>query len=177
MRVAVYGGSFFPPHVGHGMVAAWLRWADRVDEVWLVPTFTHPFGKRLAPFEDRLAWAQALATTVGPWVKVSDIERQLGGTSYTVVTLDALAAQHPEHEFRLVIGADLLESTWQWREWERLAETYRPIVVGRAGWPDVPGAPTFPDVSSTMIRARLVADEDVSAWVPAAVLDAMADKA
>lgn len=176
MRVAVYGGSFFPPHVGHAMVAAWLKWTDRADAVWLLPTYQHPFGKALAPFEDRLRWCAALAAAVGPWVAVSDIERTLGGTSYTVRTLDALAAAHPEHTFRLVIGADLLDATQRWHDWDRLAATYTPVVVGRAGWPDVPGSPTFPDVSSTMIRARLLADQDVSAWVPAAVLDAMADR-
>lgn len=173
MRVAVYGGSFFPPHVGHAMVAAWLRWTDRADEVWLVPAWQHPFGKALAPFDARLGWCEALATAVGPWVRACDIERQLDGTSFTVRTLDALAAAHPEHSFRLVLGADLLEGTWGWHEWERLAATYPPIVVGRTGWPDVPGAPTFPDVSSTMIRARLAAGEDVSPWVPQAVLRAM----
>ncbi len=174
MRVAVYGGSFFPPHVGHAMVAAWLKWADRADAVWLVPVYDHAFDKPLAPFADRLRWCEALASAVGPWVAVSDIERRLDGISYTVRTLDALAAAHPEHDFRLVMGADLLGSTPLWREWDRLAATYPPIVVGRAGWPDVAGAPTFPAVSSTAIRAALAAGQDVSAWVPHAVLAAMA---
>ena len=43
MRVAVYGGSFNPPHVAHAMVASWLLWTRLVDEVWLVPVFRHAF--------------------------------------------------------------------------------------------------------------------------------------
>ena len=66
MRVAVYGGSFDPPHVGHAMVAGWLRWADRCDEVWLVPSYDHPFGKTSRPFDLRMALCEALAASVEP---------------------------------------------------------------------------------------------------------------
>lgn len=76
MRVAIYGGSFNPPHIGHGMVAAWLRWTDFTDQVWLMPTFSHAFSKSLADFTERLAWCAALAEDVGPWVQVTDIEQK-----------------------------------------------------------------------------------------------------
>lgn len=173
MRIGVYGGSFHPPHVGHAMVAAWLRWTEQVDEVWLVPVFDHPFAKDLAPFDARLAWCGALAETVGPWVRVVPIERELEGVSYTVRTLDALAQRHPDHSFRLVVGSDVLPTTPKWKDWDRIASVYQPLLVGRAGHGDVPGAPTFPQVSSTQVRAALAAGEDVSAWVPASVLRAM----
>ncbi len=51
--VAIYGGSFDPPHFGHAMVIAWLLWSGTASEVWLVPTFQHAFDKPLAPFELR----------------------------------------------------------------------------------------------------------------------------
>ena len=64
MRVAVYGGSFNPPHIVHGWVASWLLWTGRVDAVWLVPVYRHAFedrhDKRLAPYADRMAWCQAM---------------------------------------------------------------------------------------------------------------------
>lgn len=169
MRVGVYGGSFSPPHVGHALVAAWLRWADRVDEVWLVPAADHPFGKPLAPFSGRVEACRALAALVGPWVKVVPIEASLPAPSFTVNTLDALAAAHPEVSLRLVVGADVLADTPRWRAWDRIVAAYPPIVVGRAGFPDVPGAPTFPGVSSTGVRAALRAGEDLSHLVPPAV--------
>jgi nicotinate-nucleotide adenylyltransferase len=161
MRIGVQGGSFDPPHVGHAMVAAWLRWTDRVDEVWLVPAFDHPFGKAMSPFHDRVRWCEALASVLGPWARVDPIERDLGGTSYTVRTLDALAALHPEHRFHLVIGADVLGDTPRWKDWARIASVYAPIVVGRAGHGDVATAPTFPEVSSTAIRRALASGDDV----------------
>lgn len=173
MRVGVFGGSFHPPHVGHALVAAWLRWTDQVDEVWLVPAWSHPFGKELAPFAHRLAWCRALADTVGPWVRVDPVEQALGGTSYTIHTLDALAEAHPHHGFRLVVGADVLPDTPRWRAWSRIEAEYAPLIVGRAGHAAVPGVPTFPEVSSTAVRAALARGEDVSALVPRAVLAAI----
>ena len=102
------------------MVAAWLRLTGLVDEVWMIPTFDHPFGKEMSPFELRVDWCQAMAEHVGSWVRVNRIESELRGTSYTIDTLDALSLRHPEHRFRLVTGADVLESTSKWKAWDRI---------------------------------------------------------
>lgn len=169
MRVAVYGGSFNPPHVGHGMVAAWLRWTDQVDEVWLVPSFAHPFGRTLAPFGRRLVLCQALARTVGPWVRVVPIESELPTPSYTFHVLEALAARHPDHRFRLVVGADIVDQTDRWHRWADIVERYEPLFVGRQGYPTPAGAIDFPGVSSTEVRRRLAAGDSVDALLPAAV--------
>lgn len=169
MRVGVYGGSFNPPHVGHAMVAGWLRWADRVDEVWLLPAYVHPFDKALRPFEARVAACQELAALVGAWVRVEPIEASLKVPSYTVDTLEALSDAHPSHTFRLVVGADVIPQVGAWKSWDRIVERFPPIVVGRTGWEPVPDAPTFPEVSSTAIRARIAAGQAVDHLVPAAV--------
>lgn len=169
MRVAVYGGSFHPPHVGHAMVAAWVRWTDQADAVWLVPTYDHPFGKDLAPFATRVAWCEAMAADVGDFVHVSDIEARLEGTSWTVRTLQALADAHPEHSFRLLLGADAWASRDAWRDWATIERDFVPLVVGRPGHPPIPGAPVFPDVSSTQVRALLAAGEPVDGLVTASV--------
>ena len=172
MKVAVFGGSFNPPHVGHAMVASWLRWTERADEVWLLPTFHHAFDKSLAPFEHRVRACEALASVIGPAVRVETVERELPTPSYTVRTLDALQNRHPTFIFRFVIGADVLPQLPQWREWSRLSAVYDPIVVGR-GATSVPGAPTFPEVSSTEIRRRISAGEAIDHLVPAPVIRAM----
>lgn len=176
MRVAVFGGSFNPPHVGHAMIAGWLHWADRCDEVWLLPTFVHAFGKPLAPFARRVAACERLGALVGPHVRVSTIEAELPPPSFTIVTLQRLAALHPEHQFRLVVGADILQQAASWREWARIEADFPPIVVGRGAQP-VEGAPSFPDVSSTEIRARIAADQPVDHLVPAGVLEAWLETA
>lgn len=159
MQIAVYGGSFNPPHVAHAMVASWLLWTGLVDEVWLVPVFRHAFegwhNKSLASFEDRLVWCRAMAEDVGPRVRVSDVERHLAVPSYTIETLRALESAHPEHTFRLVVGADALPTLPKWRAWAEIEASFSPIIVGRAGYPEVPGSLSFPALSSTEIRRRL----------------------
>jgi len=169
MRVAVYGGSFNPPHVGHGMVAAWLRWTDRADEVWLLPSYSHPFGRDLAPFGRRLVLCQGLAQSVGPFVRVVPIESELPTPSYTWHVLEALAERHPDHLFRLVVGADVLEHTDEWHRWDDIVTRYDPIRVGRQGYPTPPGAVDFPGISSTDIRGRVARGEPIDHLVPAPV--------
>lgn len=168
-QVAVYGGSFNPPHVGHALVAAWLRWSGTVDEVKLVPSSDHPFGKDLAPFHRRLALCEALAHTVGPWVTVDPVERDMPAPNYTLHVLERLAEEHPGVALRLVIGADILADLPRWHRWPDIEARFRPIVVGRQGYPTPPGAIDFPGVSSTEIRRRLAAGESVEALVPTAV--------
>jgi len=175
VRVAVYGGSFDPPHVGHAMVAGWLRWADRADEVWLVPSHAHPFGKQSRPYALRLALCRALAASVGPWVRVSDVEGGLPAPSYTIDMLEALSARHREHAFRYVLGADNLDALDKWKRWDAIAARYAPIVVGRDGYANPADAVVFPAVSSTDIRRRLATGEPVDHLVPAEVLAAMGD--
>lgn len=167
MRVAVYGGSFNPPHVGHAMVASWLLWTDRADAVWLVPVYRHAFegrhGKQLAPFLERMAWCRAFAADVGPAVAVCGIEAELPTPSYTIDTLGHLAAAHPEHSFRLVVGADVLEQRHAWKGWDRIEREFDPVVVGRQGYPAPRDRPSvdFPGVSSSDIRARLASGQPI----------------
>jgi len=169
VRVAIYGGSFNPPHVGHAMVASWIRWTGRADAVWLLPAYHHAFEKVLAPWEARVRMAQALADTLGPWCRVEPIESALPVPSYTVNTLEVLAARHPQHELQLVIGADVLSQLPQWRNVERLRTRFPLLVVGRQGWPPVDGAPRFPDISSTEIRSRVASGSDIGHLVTTGV--------
>jgi nicotinate-nucleotide adenylyltransferase len=174
MRIGVYGGSFNPPHVGHAMVAAWLKWTDRVDQVWLLPAFDHPFDKVNAPFADRLALCEAVARAVGPWVRVCPVERDLPAPSFTIATLTHLRALQPGDAFHLVVGADVLAETRSWRAWDRIEAEFAPIAVGRAGWPTPPGAIDFPDVSSTEVRRRVAAREPIDGLVVASTADRIA---
>src|SRR3954471_13720179 len=174
MRVALFGGSFNPPHVAHQLAALYVLETAPVDELWFVPAFEHAFGKPLVPFEDRLAMCELAAAALGPRVRVSDVERTLGGRSLTLRTVRRLTELHPEHSFSLVIGSDLLGDVATWYGGDELARTIPFIVVGRSGRGLPPGstpAVAMPVVSSTAVRAALAAGEPVEALVPRAVLD------
>jgi nicotinate-nucleotide adenylyltransferase len=175
VRIAIYGGSFNPPHVGHAMVASWVRWTGRADAVWLLPVYRHAFedrhDKTLAPYAERVAWCTAMAADLGPGVAVSTVESELPVPSFTVDTLRHLAATHPEHRFRLVVGADVLEQVGAWREWDVIEAVFAPIVVGRQGYPAPTERPSvdFPDVSSSDLRDRLARGVAVDHLVTAGV--------
>jgi nicotinate-nucleotide adenylyltransferase len=164
MRVAFFGGSFNPPHVAHQLVALYVLETSAIDELWFVPCCKHPFDKALAPFEHRLRMCELAAAALGPRVRVSDIECRLGGESRTLMTIKALRAELPEHEFHLVIGADIEPEIGLWYGAEELQRTVPRIVVGRGGFsgPDL----AMPAVSSTDVRGRLARGESVAGLVP-----------
>jgi nicotinate-nucleotide adenylyltransferase len=177
-RVAILGGSFNPPHVAHLMAAYWTLATQDVREVWLLPSYRHPFGKALVPFEDRVRMCELAARGVRG-VAVCTAERELADdpqVGKTARTLEHLVAKHPDLDFALVIGADILPDTPKWWRWDRVTELARVVVVGREGFPPVPGAPSFPAVSSTEIRARIASGEDVSGLVPRLVREYVEEK-
>jgi nicotinate-nucleotide adenylyltransferase len=177
-EVAILGGSFNPPHVAHLMAAYWALATQGVAEVWLLPSFRHPFGKSLAPYADRVRMCELAATPLRG-VHVCTAEQELADdpqVGKTVRTLEYLAAKHPTLRFGLIVGTDILGETDKWYRWDRVKELARIIVVGRQGHPSGAGQnPSLPPISSTEVRERLRKGEDVSAWVPAKVLRYIAE--
>ena len=167
-QVAVFGGSFNPPHVAHTLVASYVLAATSVDRLLLVPTAKHPFDKQLADFEHRLRMCE-LAMAPLARVQVSDIEYRLGGESRTLRTLEALARAEPSTRLRLVIGSDLLPETPKWHNFAAIEALAPPIVVQRAGHRTDPDKPCMPEVSSTEVRRRLQAREPTEGLLSPAV--------
>jgi len=170
-RIAIYGGSFDPPHLGHVLSVAWAISAADIDALWIVPTWKHVFDKQHgASFEERQSMC-VLAFSPFRSVEVCDIERRLGGVSRTFETLEALEEENPNAVFRLLIGADVLPTTDRWYRWEEVVRIAPPLVIGRQGYPVPEGCPiSIPNISSTDIRAGLSNAADVSGIVPSAVI-------
>jgi nicotinate-nucleotide adenylyltransferase len=160
MEIALFGGSFDPPHVGHLLAAAYVLATEPVDELWLVPVYEHPFGKRFrASFEQRVELCEAAVGSIGlQRVHVSRIEERLaqaGGDGRTVDLLEHLHRERLADRFALVIGSDLLAETSQWKRFDRVQALARLVVLERGGHPTGAGAPTIPEVSSTHVRSLL----------------------
>jgi nicotinate-nucleotide adenylyltransferase len=163
--LAVYGGSFDPPHIAHTLVCAYVLAAHPVTRVLVVPAMQHPFHKALAPFVHRLRMCEIAMRDLRR-VEVSDIERELPGPSLTLRTLERLQALHPSATLRLVLGSDLLPETTSWHRFDRIEEIAPPLVVPRAGREGTSAAlPALPDISSTEVRKHLRAGLETAGLV------------
>ncbi len=175
-QIGIFGGSFNPPHVGHTLATLWALQTHAIDQVWWVPTCQHAFSKHLAPFEHRLDMCKIAVENINN-VEVSTIEQQIGGESRTIDTIKALRELHPDTDFWLIVGGDILNETDKWKNWDELITLVRLLVVGREGFkldkPD-PGEPfRLPDVSSTSIRDALARFDykALGPWLPRKVID------
>lgn len=170
MRVALLGGSFNPPHVGHLMAAYWVLATQPIDTVWLMPAFKHPFGKALTPFGHRVEMCRLAARGLAR-VEVTQVEAEVGGEGWTYQTLEHLAQTRPDLELSLIVGSDLVLERDKWRRFDRIEQLAKLVVVHRAGY-DVPEAtgPVLAEVSSTAARQRLASGQDGGGLVPSEVV-------
>ena len=171
MNVAIFGGSFNPPHAGHVLAIAYVLATADVERLVVVPAFKHPFAKSLAPFDDRVRMCE-LATAIFPSVSVSRIEHDLDGL--TLHTLEALQREHPDWKMRLVMGADILLESDKWFRFDDVKKLAPPIVLGRAGVAGTSAPPPLlPEVSSTRVRELVAAKDwtELAPLVPRAVLE------
>lgn len=167
-ELAVFGGSFDPPHIGHVFLATYALSVGGVERVIVAPTFEHALGKRLGPFAARLALCErAFAPLLG--CEVSPIEQELGGTSRTLRLVTELQVRYPGHQLRLLIGADILAETQRWQRFDEIVARAPLLVAERGGYATGASAPLLPEVSSSAIRNALERGDDVSAWLPRAV--------
>lgn len=135
-RVALFGGSFDPVHRAHLEVARRATEAFDLDLVVFTPAAEppHKLGKELAPGAARLAMLERATADRADWI-VSDAELRREGPSYTVDTLEEMAAGG-DVELHLILGSDNLPGLPGWKDVERVLTLATPIVVWRDETPD-----------------------------------------
>jgi nicotinate-nucleotide adenylyltransferase len=178
MRVALFGGSFDPPHHGHIAIATAAADVFDLDKIFFAPVGRQPLKPDGVPasFADRLVMVE-LARRVDPRFDVSNLDapRSDGSPNYTVQTLIALQEAMPDARLFNLVGADSFLDLPRWHEPERLLELAEWIVVSRPGFPlaDLSGLGLTPyqrgrvhllqtvheDVAATDLRERLEAGD------------------
>ena len=157
-RIAIYGGAFDPPHIIHQMVSLWILTTNQADQVWVLPSYNHAFGKQMTDFKFRMDMCKR-AFEIFEGVTVRNIEKQVGtGLMCDVVqhTID----RYPEgYEFKVVIGADNWMMRDRWEGWDKLTSLAEIIVLGREGI-DLDGTITMEDINSTEIRNAIKKGKD-----------------
>ena len=130
-KVALFGGSFDPPHDGHRLVAKAALRALKVDYVWWLVSPQNPLkNHKPKALAKRLAAVRDLADERR--FMVSDEETRLG-TFYAIDTVRALKAAYPQVTFIWLIGADNLSGLHRWKDWQSLMREIPLAVYPRPG--------------------------------------------
>ncbi len=133
MRLGIFGGSFDPVHLGHLLLAECCCDQAALDEVWFVPTSHQPLkpaGPQVSNLH-RLAMLQHACAARSEF-KISTIELDRGGVSYSVDTLEAIHNQLPDAELFFLMGADSLTDLPNWHQPDEICRLATPLVVHRA---------------------------------------------
>lgn len=182
-RIGILGGSFDPIHLAHVEAAGIARTTLDLDFVYLVPAGS-PYHRVevVASIEQRVAMCE-LAAKGHDWLKVSKIDADRAGNTYTIDTISELAQEftlnHPDDsaEWFLILGADAYQDFPRWKQPEEIARSVSMVVVSRPGeshqeldhfpcqFIDVPGW----EISSTQVRLSAGNHESISDLVTPSV--------
>jgi len=165
MHIALFGGSFDPPHLGHVLAACYARAVGMVDEVWVLPVARHAWGKPLSPWAQRWELCHAAFDPL-PFVRLRDDEAA-NDSGYTFDLVRRLKADHPGFRWSLVGGSDTAKDMPRWHRGPELAQLIEVIAVPRRGYDEHPAA--LPAISSSLVRDRCAAGSTIGELVTPAV--------
>ncbi len=174
-RIAVLGGAFDPPHIGHLLLAQWALEELGVDRVVFMPYFSSAYKRPVASAEDRVEMVRlAIAGIDGFELDTREVER--GGITYTIDTVEDLLKERPGLEIYWLLGADALRGLPSWKDWEKLVKLVKFAVATRHSegladqLRDMVGVVylSMPrmEISSSLIRERLRQGLSVRFLVP-----------
>lgn len=156
-KIAVFGGSFDPIHLGHLAVIDEALSTLEIDRLIVVPTHLNPLKKEyfLDPKKRLRLVQEALKNRQNVDVEAFEVKK---GSSYTIDTLNYLQQKYNANKIFLIIGADNLASLHRWRAIETIKKKVTFVVATRQNI-------TIPkefltlhvkvDISSTHLRAKL----------------------
>ena len=132
LAVGLFGGSFNPPHAGHGLVAEIALRRLALDQLWWIVTPGNPLksSRELAPLAERLERSEEVARN--PRIKVTAFEAA-HNVRYTADTLALVRMRNPGVNFVWVMGADGLRDFHRWQRWRQIVMTFPIAVVDRPG--------------------------------------------
>ncbi|GAA1792899.1 nicotinate-nucleotide adenylyltransferase [Leucobacter iarius] len=131
-RIGVMGGTFDPIHHGHLVAASEVAQSFDLDEVVFVPT-GRPWQKTRVTESEHRYLMTVIATASNPRFRVSRVDVDREGPTYTVDTLRDLRAIYPDAELFFISGADAVEQILSWKDVDRLWELAHFIAVSRPG--------------------------------------------
>lgn len=181
-KIGLLGGTFDPPHLGHLRMAEEVYEQLQLDEVWFVPAGQPPHKNNAqVNAKDRLAMVKA-AINGNEHFSIHTIELEREGKSFTIDTMSELKKQYSDLEFYFIIGADMVEYLPKWYKIDELIELVQFVGVKR---PDYQLQTNYPvimlnipelNISSTLIRERLIANRSIKYLVPDQVIEVIKER-
>ncbi len=157
-RIAIFGGTFDPVHVGHVALVVAMQEANKLDSIFLIPANCNPHKQKNSCTSGKLRLAMLKrAFRDLPYCHVLKIELEREGPSYTIDTIRELKAKQlilPDDSLFLIVGEDQLAGFSSWKEADSILKEAKLLVASR-GTSDIGvKTPNF-EVSATDIRSRL----------------------
>lgn len=179
-KVAVYGGTFNPFHMGHLLTAQTAGEYFGLDKVLLMPSGASYMKdqRQILDAETRIRLIE-LSIENNPMLEVSAIETKRAGHTYTCETMRILKQKYPRTEWSFLMGADSMMALSHWKNPEQIMKCCRILVAYRGmEMPDRLTAEAdrlracyggeiafLPlrqiDISSTEIRERIAAQKSI----------------
>ncbi|WP_428054097.1 nicotinate (nicotinamide) nucleotide adenylyltransferase [Candidatus Avelusimicrobium stercoris] len=174
MKVLVFGGSFDPVHKGH---VSLFRRAMKViapDVAHIVPAYHSPFkAKSPTPFRLRMKMLKQAFAGFGKNIVFDDYELKQGGKTYTYQLVQYLKKRYDNPEIYLLVGTDCLNDLHNWKNPDYIFENAVVVAGKRKGYNENPAQfrhlflpGFFPKLSSSRVRAHILACGDVPDTVP-----------
>lgn len=130
-RIGLFGGTFDPIHYGHLNLASEIKKQLSLDEILFIPNNKNPFKHDQQKQQRKHCYKMVQEAIKNyPGFKVTDIEIQRDGTSFTIDTVNTLLEDYPA-EYYFIIGADILESLENWKNIEELLHKVTFVVADR----------------------------------------------
>lgn len=161
-RIGIMGGTFDPIHHGHLVAASEVAMHFDLDDVVFVPT-GNPYQKRgVSPSEHRYLMT-VIATASNPRFRVSRVDIDRGGATYTIDTLRDIRRMRPDAELFFITGADAITQILSWKDASEMFDLAHFVAVTRPGHEMDVHELSMDDVSVLEIPALAISSTDCRA--------------
>ena len=175
-RIALFGGTFDPVHLGHLAMAQAAVEALDLEQVRFLPCQISPHKQdsEPTPAEHRIKMLK-LATAEHEWAMVDDFETHIEGPSYSWMTAQTMKAHFPDSRLFWIMGSDQWHALDRWQHPERLAACVEFVVFHRGDEPEpregytLHPLPAIHPANATEIRQQLASGEKDHPWLNAKV--------